>query len=207
MNDVVTSIVIVNRQGQSPINIDSGAVDQVKITNVTRQDKITISEANGVPTPVRITNKDIPDIISVRNIMPISTVRIAGSMTQPGPPGPPGSGGVGNTYLTAGLNLGGQRVIATDTSGMAQYADNLSLYKTVTGISKTAVSLGELVEVETFGLISDPSWNWDVTKDIFLGQNGLIVQDVPITGAIVNLGHVVSPTSIFLNIDDFIERG
>ena len=207
MNDVVTSIVIVNRQGQSPINIDSGAVDQVKITNVTRQDKITVSEANGTPTPVRITNKGILDVISVRNIMPVSTVRIAGSMTQPGPTGPPGSGGGGNTYLTAGSNLGGQRVIATDTSGVAQYADNLSLYKTVTGISKTAVSLGELVEVETFGIVSDPSWNWDVTKDIFLGQNGLIVQDVPITGAIVNLGHVVGPTSIFLNIDDFIERG
>ena len=191
------------------VEAEISAIDIIEVQDLSIPDIIEILQ-KPVDATVEITNQEDPDIAEIRELREPDTIEILMVGTTPGPQGSPGTGGGsgGNTcVIVAGINLGGQRVIATDTSGMAQYADNLSLYKTVTGISKTAVSLGELVEVETFGIVSDPSWNWDVTKDIFLGQNGLIVQDVPITGAIVNLGHVVSPTSIFLNIDDFIERG
>ena len=181
---------------------------------VTTSPEVTRLVTTQVPAVTIVTEEDVANTVVTSGEEVSIVTTVPGSVTTFGlvTEGPQGIQGVpgpvsGNAYLTAGTNLGGQRVIATDTSGLAQYADNQTLYKTVSGISRVAVSSSEQVEVISFGIIFDSFWNWDVTKDIFLGQNGLIVQDVPGTGAIVNLGHVVNTTTIFLNIDDFVERG
>ena len=92
------------------------------------------------------------------------------------------------------------------TQGMAVYADNLTRYKTVIGISTGAAVQGAMVTVKPFGRLEDSSWNWNPVKGLFLGKNGLIVQDVPDTGAIVPLGHVAGADAIFITISEFVER-
>ena len=89
---------------------------------------------------------------------------------------------------------------------MAVYADNLSRYKTVIGISTGAATQGAMVTVKPFGRLEDSSWNWNPEKGLFLGINGLIVQDAAETGAIVPLGHVAGADAIFITISEFIER-
>ncbi len=127
------------------------------------------------------------------------------ALIESGPQGKPGMDSA-DLSITAAVAIGGQRVIATDDQGMAVYADNLSRYKTVIGISTGAAIQGATVTVKPFGRLEDSSWNWNPEKGLFLGINGLIVQDVPETGAIVPLGHVAGADAIFITISEFIER-
>lgn len=124
---------------------------------------------------------------------------------ETGPQGRPGMDGV-DLFLEAAAAIGGQRVVATDEQGKAVYADNLRRYKTVIGISTGAAIQGAMVTVKPFGRLEDSSWNWNPEKGLFLGINGLIVQDVPDTGAIVPLGHVAGSDAIFITISEYIER-
>jgi len=124
---------------------------------------------------------------------------------ETGPQGRPGMDSV-DLLLEAAIPIGGQRVIATDDQGLAVYADNLTRYKTVVGISTGAAVQGAVVTVKPFGRLEDSSWNWDPVKGLFLGQNGLIVQDVPDTGAIFSLGHVAGAEAIFITIGEYVER-
>jgi hypothetical protein len=124
---------------------------------------------------------------------------------ETGPQGRPGTENI-DLLIKAALAIGGQRVIATDEQGMAVYADNLTRYKTVIGISTGAAVQGALVTVKPFGRLEDPSWNWNPAKGLFLGINGLIMQDVTDTGAIVPLGHVAGVDAIFITISEFVER-
>lgn len=124
---------------------------------------------------------------------------------ETGPQGRPGMGTI-DLLLEAATPIGGQRVIATDEQGKAVYADNLTRYKSVLGISTGAVIQGAVVTVKPLGRLEDPSWNWNPWKGLFLGINGLIVQDVPETGAIVPIGHVAGADAIFITISEFVER-
>ena len=124
---------------------------------------------------------------------------------ETGPQGRPGMDTI-DLLLEAATPIGGQRFIATDEQGKAVYADNLTRYKTVLGISTGAVIQGAVVTIKPFGRLEDPSWNWNPGKRLFLGINGLIVQDVPETGAIVSLGHVAGADAIFITISEFVER-
>jgi hypothetical protein len=124
---------------------------------------------------------------------------------ESGPQGKPGMDSV-DLPITAAVAIGGQRVIATDEQGMAVYADNLTRYKTVIGISTGAAAQGDMVTVKPSGKIDDSSWNWNPGKGLFLGHQGLMAQDAPDTGAIVPLGFVVTPMRIFISIGSRIER-
>ncbi len=124
---------------------------------------------------------------------------------ETGPQGRPGMDTVDLSFEAA-TAIGGQRVVATDDQGKAVYADNFTRYKTVIGISTGAAIQGAMVTVKPFGRLEDSSWKWNPEKGLFLGINGLIVQDVPDTGAIVPLGHVAGEDAIFITISDFIER-
>jgi len=127
------------------------------------------------------------------------------AVIESGPQGRPGMDSV-DFMIEASMAIGGQRVIATDEQGMAVYADNLTRYKTVIGISTGAAIQGAVVTVKPFGRLEDSSWNWNPGKGLFLDQNGVVVQDAPSAGAIVPLGFVVTPTRIFISIGSRIER-
>jgi hypothetical protein len=127
------------------------------------------------------------------------------AVIESGPQGRPGMDNV-DLPLVAAVAIGGQRVVATDEQGMAVYADNLTRYKTVIGISTGAANQGAVLTVKPFGRFEDSSWNWNPGKGLFLDQNGLIVQDAPSVGAIVPLGFVVTPKRIFISIGSRIER-
>jgi hypothetical protein len=127
------------------------------------------------------------------------------AVIESGPQGRPGMDSV-DLSLVAAAAIGGLRVVATDAQGMAVYADNLTRYKTIIGISIGAAIRGGVVTVKPFGRLEDSSWNWNPEKRLFLGINGLIVQNVPDTGAIVPLGHVAGAEAIFITIGEYIER-
>ncbi|MGD9687234.1 MAG: hypothetical protein AB7U43_09720, partial [Desulfobacter sp.] len=152
---------------------------------------VIISEAEN---PATITNQNI-DVVVVESI----------SIGPQGAPGTPGT--IVNTISpVAAVALGGHRVIAIDDDGCGIYADYLMKHDRVAGISTGAVEAGKPLTIVVFGEIEESSWSFDTSKGLFLGSEGVIVQDALEFGAIVPLGYVMTPTRIFVSIGTKIER-
>jgi len=103
------------------------------------------------------------------------------------------------TIKTAGAALSGHRVVVTE-SGVLQYASNLveSHALSLTGLTLSAVSTGQSVELHTFGQLTDPSFSFDVTKAIYLGVDGSLIQIIAAAPAfVVELARPLSSDTLF----------
>jgi len=151
-----------------------------------------------------LTTKGITvNIVSRPNVIKTVTPTTLGLvMMAAGPKGAPGD----TLTLVAAIPIGGHRAVATDQAGLAIYADNLVACRSVIGISTGAASAGAGVIIRTSGKMTEPSWGFATNKGLFLGENGLIVQDVPDAGAVVSLGFVVNPITIYIKISERVER-
>lgn len=98
-----------------------------------------------------------------------------------GPPGPPGPGTRIVDEIVAGEVLGGHRVVTIGADGLAYYADNATspVPNGALWVTVGAALAGELVQVVTFGPITEPSWNWIPNRPVFLGTNGMLTQTAP----------------------------
>ena len=105
--------------------------------------------------------------------------------------------------FTAGEDISALRILSTNDSGQAVYADptDPDSCRRLLGMSISAALELQQLEVFREGKYTDPSWTWDVTKRLFLGANGTITQVAPTTGISVVLGHAQTPNIIFLNIE------
>lgn len=109
-----------------------------------------------------------------------------------GPQGPAGS--VGYTGV-AGEDLSGQRVV-TARDGLLYYADQASDVD-IAGITTGAALAGESVTLVPMGKVTEPSWAW--TKGaVYLGTNGHLTQEAPMTGYLVRLGWAMDAHTILL---------
>jgi len=176
-----------------------GAPEQITVYNVAEPQVVEVeSQAELVVIVVGNDNQTVDVVSPIVAFMQVDVL-------ETGPQGRPGMDSV-DLSIVAAAAIGGQRVVATDAQGMAVYADNLTRYKTAIGISTGAAVQGAVVNVKPFGRLEDSSWHWNPEKGLFLGINGLIVQDVPDTGAIVPVGHVASAEAIFITIGEYVER-
>lgn len=116
--------------------------------------------------------------------------------------GLPGVGAAEETII-AGEDLSALRIISSSDSGTALYSDPADPDSTrrIIGLTTGAALTGTGAPFLQEGRYQDASWNWDVTKRLFLGVNGTITQVAPTTGISVVLGHASKPDTIFLNVD------
>ena len=122
-----------------------------------------------------------------------------------GPPGRPGSiGPAGGSALTvtASSALGGHRLVVLNASGLAVVADASipeHAYK-VLGLTLGAAAAGSSVDVLRSGELDEPSWHWTLDAPVFLGQNGLLTQDLPAPPSLFSLivGFPVTTTKLFI---------
>jgi hypothetical protein len=121
-----------------------------------------------------------------------------------GPAGPAGANGSANFTRLAGVAISGQRVVAENSAGEIVYADATDLLKAhrTVGVSKTAASQGAQLEIVAFGEFEESGWNWTPNEPLFFDANGFLRQ-TPFPGAafIQKVGHALTPTRIFLNLD------
>lgn len=116
-----------------------------------------------------------------------------------------GSGGSGasttNDY-TAGNNLSALRVVRSNSSGEAIYADKDSLTDAdaLLGITTNAATSGNSVTVQSAGKLEDAGWSWTPGSRLFLQSNGNVSHTVPSTGFIVSVGHAVTATVILIRL-------
>jgi hypothetical protein len=160
------------------------------------QDILVVSEKENLIITI---NNDIV-ITAEREVPAAITIGI------PGPAGPAGSAGSSMVNYTAGDNLGGHKAVILNSSEKVFYADssNLIHLNKIIGITTRAAVVNTSVEIQTFGELVEPSWNWDTSKPLFIGTNGLLTQVVPQTGFIQQAATIISPTKIFINIQPAI---
>ena len=105
----------------------------------------------------------------------------------------------------AGETIGSHKVVKLSNDGYLYYAscDNLGDVERILGLSLNSADPGGSVKVLTFGRCEDISFNFDVSKPIYLGRNGTVVQDVD-DGAkfIQRLGKVLKSDEILIDLDE-----
>jgi hypothetical protein len=122
---------------------------------------------------------------------------LAVGMQGPGGTGGGSSVGAVEAY-TAGMDLGGHRVIVTDPAdGRAIYADNTiaAHANAATKITLGAAVEDAEIEAQLVGRITEPSWNWTPNGTIYVGQNGMLTQTPPVAPAVFSKPIAVAETA------------
>lgn len=112
--------------------------------------------------------------------------------------GIPGPAGGSVIQVVAGETLSGHRAIRL-SNGLAYYCDaaNLAHAGTGIGVSTGAALIGETVNVQTLGTLSEPSWTWN-DGPIYVGTNGQLTQSI--TGLFMQqIGVATNATAMNIN--------
>jgi len=108
--------------------------------------------------------------------------------------------------LDAGENISALRVITVNEDGEGIYADSNTVTHAnlIAGISYTAGLEGESIKVIHQGKVQDSSFSFDMTKPIFLGTNGVLIQTPPTSGIAVIIGSPIATDALILRIQGSI---
>lgn len=107
---------------------------------------------------------------------------------------------VNELEVIAATPIGGHRIVTSD-GYYASHLNPLHIHK-IFGLSVNAVSAGEKVRVRYDGSIYESSWNWDLTKPIYLGMDGTLIQTPPTIGFIKVIANVISINTILLQLQN-----
>lgn len=97
--------------------------------------------------------------------------------------------------------VSGHRAVISD-NGLARYADKDTPAHAllIAGITLQSATMGSAVQVQTQGIVVEPSWNW-TPGSIWLGNNGLLTQTRPTAGLLWELGTAYNATTILWEPD------
>jgi len=139
-----------------------------------------------------------------------SAVTIVSDAIQ-GPPGAVGERGESGIsaplsflYQTAGA-ISGHRIVLLNDGGKVDYASSGSAThaQRIVGMTTHAAIQGDSINVQKFGDVTEPSWNWQTDKPVYLGIDGVLTQSVPLAPESkfsVVVGFPISATTLFINI-------
>ena len=140
------------------------------------------------------------DGVSITLVEPQDQIEVA-FMGMPGLPGRDGASGAATIYRTAGEALGGHRVVAINELNQAVYASS-DATRIPVGITTGAAVSGAEATIQVSGELTEPSWNWDVTKPVFLGLSGLLTQTPPTAGTLAVIGFPTASNKLLLDLSD-----
>lgn len=171
------STLLVLASGPPPVTVLADTSREV----VVLADKTNLSVLVESPTAVVLADKPNP-------------ITVLGGVQ--GPQGPAGANGF---LMTAGANLGGNRVV----TGAASYADNtdLSSIGLAIGVTQGAASLGDQVRLISSGELGG-FFGLTPNQPVYLSVNGTVTQTLPTSGYLQKIGVALSDTKIFINLSD-----
>lgn len=133
----------------------------------------------------------------------VVTLISEGIQGPPGPQGPVGPSGSTRARVSAGVDIGGHRVVTLNEQGKAVYASPTLVRDAnrILGLTMHAVVTDADVDVLREGDAIEPSWSWDLNKPIYLGQDGTLVQQVaPESVFTLIVGFPISATKMYFSI-------
>lgn len=104
----------------------------------------------------------------------------------------------------AAENVGGHRIVTIDSVGNILHADSdliLDGKKAIGMTTQSALAGSQCIIAISGDEVTEPSWAWDTSKPIYLGDNGVMTQTAPTVGFVLIVGVVLSPTSIRVRIE------
>lgn len=180
-------------------------VDQPRtITNVTRQNVTT-----RVMTTAEVTTLARQQLNTIEQQKITVTDRATQTTTVgiPGLQGPPGDAARPTFTLNAGdviqgmfmVRVSALTVLPVDTSNPDHAAE-------VTGIALgSASAAGASVTVQTAGQVTDSNWSW-APGVVWCGSDGRLTQTPSSLGWLMQVGRVISPTTVDIDIEQPIYR-
>lgn len=133
---------------------------------------------------------------------PIKKIEL--NMGRQGMPGGKGdSGTFEDISKTALVDIPGFRFVSVSTNDQfvpAMITDNF-LRNSVIGFSRNAITINEVGQIKTLGMITDSSFDLIPEQPLFLIDNGLFTQVEPESGWIVELGMAQTNKSFFVSIE------
>lgn len=107
--------------------------------------------------------------------------------------------------MTAVGNISGHCAVAAVEGGVAMVgSDNAQVIKAF-GIALTSAISGAQVNIKTKDIITEPTWNWDVNKVIFVGIGGVLTQTPPQTGYSVTAGIALASNKMLVRFENQID--
>ena len=96
--------------------------------------------------------------------------------------------------------LSGHRIVAV-INNKAVYADKDTLlhWTNIRGITTGSALQGADACIQVAGPLVEPSWNWTPDEPIYLGNDGVMTQTVPTTGAVIQIAVADTPTRIMID--------
>lgn len=112
----------------------------------------------------------------------------------------------GNTIVrTADTPISGHRCVVDTDSGVIYLSlADLSHGERILGITLNAAGVGDPLNIQYSGEVTNSGWNWTPDEPIFPIENGMLSQTPPTTGFVCNIGFASSATSIFINIQQAV---
>lgn len=164
-----------------------------------------IVQSQGAALVVQRSSNSVVSRSTQTVVTPIVQTQVVQQITT-GPQGPPGSSEP-TFAVTAGEDLTSPVVVAID-NGVAHAADptNTSDMTSQLAVTTQAAAAGASVLVATSISMTEPLWSW-VPGRVFLSlTGGQLTQSPADTGALLEVGRAVSPTTIDFNIQTAILR-
>jgi hypothetical protein len=181
-----------------PIIVDTG---RQRTVTVSARRVAAIVSGRGRGTTVR-------DRASVTVVDGSPAVVEVGSPGTQGVPGAAGTDANATFEAISGEAINALRVVKI-AAGQAYRADaaDPNDAQLLVGISITATSAaGQALTVRNDGPLSDAAWNW-AQGVVYCGANGVLTQTPPSTGFVCEVGRVLAPDTILIDIQTPIIRG
>lgn len=93
-------------------------------------------------------------------------------------------------------------IVAIDGAGNAYYPDltNAADLMNIAGVTLNAALAGASVKVTKTYLFTESAWNWFPGRVYCAQTGGALTQTPPSTGAIVEVGRVINPTTVLVDV-------
>lgn len=170
-----------------------------------------VSVVSGTPQATPIVINASPTVIGTSTVTeggrigPVGPIGLPGSKGDTGEQGPKGDSGGVSIIRNAAIPISGHRVVLLDTTGLVNYASNTNLSHAtrVVGLSSNAATIGDPVNIAIHGEMTEPSWNWDTTKPVYLSNDGYLTQVEPVAPSAafsMIVGFPISTTILFITL-------
>jgi hypothetical protein len=142
----------------------------------------------------------LPDVLALRMVRPPEQLPGEMAMVIAGPPGDAVFSRQSDGPLSA------LRVVWEDGAGVVRPLghDDGSHIDLIAGLTLTATAVTGAVRVQRAGPVDDAAWSW-MPGRVWLGPAGALTQTPPADGYDVLVGYAVSPTRLYLDIQDPIQ--
>ena len=102
--------------------------------------------------------------------------------------------------MIAGQDVPGHRAVVMSDVGVVLANNSDILHSNLTlGVSTQSATIGNSIKLQTFGSLTEPSWNWSYDNPIWVGPNGTLTQVPPTTGWLCQIATVINPITIFIS--------